>query len=95
MGAQMMRIFAEFGRIKDTDPASGEAQALAGKLQAFITEHYYKCTEDILSGLGRMYAAGGDFTENIERRGTAGFADKAIQIYCSRRGAAANCSMEE
>ena len=98
LGAQMMRIFAEFGRIKDTDPASGEAQALAGKLQAFITEHYYKCTEDILSGLGRMYAAGGDFTENIDGaggKGTAGFADKAIQIYCSRRGAAANCSMEE
>lgn len=98
LGAQMMRIFAEFGRIKDRDPASGEAQALAGKLQAFITEHSYKCTEDILSGLGRMYAAGGDFTENIDGaggKGTAGFADKAIQIYCSRRGAAANCSMEE
>jgi hypothetical protein len=34
-----------------------------------------------------MYSGGGDMTENIDKaggRGTAEFADQAIQIHCSR-----------
>ena len=89
LGEQMMEMFSKFGKIKDENPASEMAQALVGKLQAFITEHYYRCTDDILSGLGRMYAAGGDFTENIDKaggRGTAEFANQAIQIRCGQYG---------
>ena len=83
----MMQIFAEFGTIKEEDPASPKAQAAVGKLQGFITQHYYTCTKEILSGLGRAYAAGGEFTQNIDRaggKGTAGFAAKAIEIYCRK-----------
>ena len=86
LGEQMMQIFAELGKVKDGSPASEEAQALVKKLQAFITEHYYACSKEILSGLGRMYAGGGEMTENIDRCGGAGtgvFANEAIQIYCS------------
>ena len=86
LGEQMMQIFAAFGKVKDGSPASEEAQALVRKLQAFITEHYYACSREILSGLGRMYAGGGEMTENIDRYGGAGtgvFANEAIQIYCS------------
>ena len=78
-------IFAEFGTIRQSDPASGEAQALVKKLQDYITEHMYTCTNEILSGLGKMYSGGGDFTKNIDSfggEGTAGFASKAIEIYC-------------
>ena len=85
MAALMMEIFKEFGRIKDQDPASDKAQALVKQLQDFITEHFYTCTNQILSGLGKMYSAGGDFTINIDNaggEGTAKFADEAIQIYC-------------
>ena len=85
LAGQMMGIFREFGAVKDGDPASEEAQALAGKLQDFITEHYYTCTKEIFSGLGKMYAAGGEFTENIDKaggRGTAVFAAAAIEIFC-------------
>ena len=85
MAALMMEIFKEFGRIKDQDPASDKAQALVKQLQDFITEHFYTCTNQILSGLGKMYSAGGDFTTNIDKaggEGTAKFADEAIQIYC-------------
>ena len=81
----MIDIFGEFGQIRNTDPASGEAQALVKKLQDYITEHMYTCTKEILSGLGKMYAGGGDFTTNIDRfggEGTAVFASKAIEIYC-------------
>ena len=86
LGEQMMQIFAAFGKVKDGSPASEEAQSLVRKLQAFITEHYYACSKEILSGLGRMYAGGGEMTENIDRYGGAGtgvFANEAIQIYCS------------
>ncbi|MBQ2626328.1 MAG: MerR family transcriptional regulator [Eubacterium sp.] len=81
----MIDIFGEFGQIRDTDPASAEAQALVKKLQDYITEHMYTCTKEILSGLGKMYAGGGDFTKNIDSyggEGTAVFAARAIEIYC-------------
>lgn len=85
IGSRMMSIFAEFGEIRHSDPASGEAQALVKKLQDFITEHFYRCSDEILSGLGKMYAEGGDFTANIDKaggEGTAAFAEQAIRVYC-------------
>lgn len=42
-------------------------------------------TLEILNSPGEMYAAGGEFTENIDRaggEGTAVFAQRAIAIYC-------------
>ena len=89
----LMDIFAEFGAIKDANlgidkganPASAEAQALVKKLQDYITQHFYNCTKEILSGLGKMYAGGGDFTKNIDSyggEGTAEFVHQAIEVYC-------------
>ena len=86
VGEQMMQeIFGEFGKLKEKDPASKEAQDLVKKLQDFITEHFYTCTNEVLSGLGKMYAGGGEFTANIDAvggPGTAEFANKAIEVYC-------------
>ena len=81
----MMDIFAEFGQLRHTDPASEEAQKQVKKLQDYITEHMYTCSKEILQGLGRMYAGGGDFTTNIDQyggEGTAEFAHLAIEVYC-------------
>lgn len=81
----MMLLFVEFGEMKDLDPADEKVQAQVKKLQEYITEHFYNCTNQILSGLGRMYACGGEFTENIDNyggEGTAEFTHKAIEIYC-------------
>ena len=86
LSRKMMDIFSEFGAIKGGDPASEEAQALVRKLQDFISANYYTCTDTILSGLGRMYAAGGEMAGNIDRsggEGTAAFAAHAIRIHCS------------
>ena len=83
----LMEIFAEFGAVKGTDPASDKAQSLVKKLQDYITQHYYTCTKEILSGLGRMYAGGGEFTKNIDGfggEGTAEFTNRAIEIYCRK-----------
>ena len=81
----LMDIFRELGEIRTASPASAEAQALIKKLQDHITTHYYTCTSQILRGLGQMYAAGGEMTENIDKAGgggTAVFAKNAIEIYC-------------
>ena len=87
INARLMGIFAEFGKIRNQDPESAKAVELAKKLQDFITEHFYKCTDEILMGLGSMYAGGGEFTINIDKvggEGTAVFADKAIRALCRK-----------
>ena len=88
LGRQMMAVFADFGMVKDQGPASEAAQALVRRLQAFISAHYYPCSDRILASLGSMYASSGDFTANIDRAGgagTAAFVNEAIQIYCTQR----------
>ncbi len=80
---RFMTLFAEFGELKGGSPDSPEAQAQVRKLQSFITENMYTCTDEILRGLGKMYAAGGEFTENIDKaggKGTAEFAAAAIKV---------------
>ena len=87
MIVDFMAIFAEFGEIRALSPDNSEVQEQVKKLQDYITEHFYKCTPQILSGLGQMYAAGGEFTENIDKaggEGTAEFVAKAIKVYCGK-----------
>lgn len=82
---KMMNIFVEFGSIKGQLPESEEAQALVKKLQDFISEHFYTCSNKILGELGKMYGCSGDFTKNINQAGgdgTAEFAAAAIEFYC-------------
>lgn len=84
LGVGMFDIFAEFGKVKDGSPDAEEAQALVRKLQNYITDHFYTCTDEILEGLGQMYAGGGDMTKNIDKmggEGTAVFANEAIEAY--------------
>ena len=81
----IMQIFAEFGQMKDSEPGDEKVQLEVKKLKNYISEHFYNCSNEILRGLGQMYASGGEFTENIDRTGgdgTAVFAAKAIEIYC-------------
>ena len=80
-------LFEEFGTMKKLDPASDEVQAQVKRLQDFITENMYTCSDDILYSLGTAYTGGGEFTENIEKlggTGTAEFVFRAIKIYCGR-----------
>lgn len=86
-GAELMEFFVKFGEIKETDPASAEAQVIAKGLQEYISANYYTCTPTIFRSLGQMYAAGGEFTENIDKAGGAGtaqFAAEAIEVYCGK-----------
>ena len=79
-----MQLFVEFGQMKEMDPADEQAQLQVRKLQDYITDHFYTCSDKILCGLGRMYAGGGELTEKIDNVGgigTAEFASKAIDIF--------------
>ncbi len=85
--ADFSKLFEEFGAMKEMDPASKEVQAQVKRVQDFITENLYTCTNDILYGLGTGYVGGGELTENIEKmggEGTAEFIFEAIKIYCGR-----------
>lgn len=81
----LMSVFAKFSLcLKDGNAAdSDEAQALVKELQAYITENYYTCTNQILAGLGQMYVADERFKENIDKngQGTAEFVVAAIKAY--------------
>ncbi|MBR5178636.1 MAG: MerR family transcriptional regulator [Lachnospiraceae bacterium] len=82
----IMKIFTEFGGMKDQEPGSEAVQKQVKKLQDYITENMYNCTKEILSGLGHAYSAPGEMNTNIDNaggEGTGEFVDKAIQIYCS------------
>lgn len=82
---RFMLLFKEAGEIKNGDPASVGAQNLVKKIQDYITENLYTCTNKILRGLGEMYSGGGDITTNIDAyggEGTAVFVANAIEIYC-------------
>ncbi|MCR4728221.1 MAG: MerR family transcriptional regulator [Lachnospiraceae bacterium] len=85
--ADFMKVFEEFGTMKDKEPAAKEVQEQVKKLKAFITDHFYKCSDEVLFGLGKMYAAGGEFTENIDKmggEGTAEFTYRAIKHFCGK-----------
>ena len=80
-----MQIFVEFGLMKEMNPSDEKVQFQVKKLQDYITEHFYKCSNEILAGLGKMYVGGGEFTENIDAAGgvgTAEFTNAAIEIFC-------------
>ena len=85
LGEGIMELFTKLGTMNGLAPDSTEVQAWVKELQAYITEHFYNCTPQILAGLGEMYAGGGSMTENIDAaggKGTGEFAREAIRVYC-------------
>ncbi len=58
--------------MKEMDPEDEQVQLQVRKLQDYITNHFYTCSDKILCGLGRMYAGGGELTENIDNVGGTG-----------------------
>jgi len=79
-------IFGEFAdSMKESfSQSDDDVQSLVKKLQNFITENFYTCTNEILSGLGQMYVCDERFKSNIDKhgKGTAEFVSSAIKIFC-------------
>ena len=85
--AGLIKIFEDFGKIKDKAPDSKEAHKMVERLQAYLDKNFYKCSCEMLLNLGKMYAGGGEFTENINSYGgdgTADFVYKAIKSFCKK-----------
>lgn len=83
-GKQLMDMIGAFGRSRPASPDSREAQDFVARLQTFITDHFYTCTDAVLLGLAEMYGSG-DFRKNIDHaggEGTAAFIARAIRIRC-------------
>ena len=85
LAAGMDHVMAEFSLCmkQGEAPGSAKAQSLVKTLQDYITENFYHCTNEILSGLGQMYVADERFKSNIDRHaaGTAAFIQEAIAAY--------------
>ena len=85
----LMSIFAEFTEFKNNGCGVNvpEVQSLVGKLQDYITQNYYTCTNEIIAGLGKMYVADERFKESIDKygEGTAEFASEAIALFCREK----------
>lgn len=86
MGEGLENILEDFAVCMNNGSSydSTDAQTLVEKLQSYITENFYTCTNDILAGLGQMYVADERFKNNIDKHsvGTAEFVSKAIKVYC-------------
>ena len=84
----MDRIMEDFALCmqQGETPDSAQAQSLVKKLQNYISEHYYHCTNEILAGLGQMYVQDARFKKNIDKHadGTAEFISEAIKVYCRK-----------
>ena len=79
-----MQLFCELGALRGEDPTAPAVQLQIGAIRDFITAHYYTCTNEILRGLGVMYANDDAFRERIDAaggKGTAAFAAQAIEVF--------------
>ena len=85
----LMSIFAEFAECKNDGFAvnSPKVQSLVVKLQEYITQNYYTCTNEILAGLGQMYTCDERFKNNIDNygEGPAELVADAIIVYIKGR----------
>ena len=81
---EMDAILRAFAEARTLNAADSRAQALVARLKAHITARHYECTDEILAGLGAMYAHDARFRRNIDRfgEGTAAFMSRAIAHYC-------------
>lgn len=86
LGEGMEKVLEEFAICMNSGATfdSEEAQKLVKKLQNYITENFYTCTNEILASLGQMYVADERFKNNIDKHsvGTTEFVSKAIEEFC-------------
>jgi DNA-binding transcriptional MerR regulator len=74
-------ILRKFAALAGQDPASPAVRAALAEWRAYIGARFYPVTEEILSGLGQMYAGDGRFTRALDAygEGTARLMSEAIR----------------
>ena len=78
-----MALFSDIGSLRQLPPADPTVQDKIRKLQEFINENYYNCSDEILNGLGQLYVCDERMKNNIDKaggEGTAAFVQQAITL---------------
>ena len=79
-------VFEEFAELDRSgiSPDDEAAKIQVERLQQCITDNFYTCKNEILAGLGQMYAADVRFKNYIDKHGegTAEFVSQCIKSYC-------------
>ncbi len=85
---EMETLLAAFASAKAAgdSPDGDRVATLVRRLQQFISDTQYTCTDAMLASLGQMYVADERFTANIDRHGdgTAAFISRAIAAVVGR-----------
>ena len=84
-GQRLMELLAKFGALRALPAEDKAVQNQVSALQTHISENFYTCTPEILSGLGQMYVSDERFRQSIDAaggEGTAEFVSRAIKVYC-------------
>lgn len=83
---QMDVLLDKFSQCLDLAPEDTKVQELVSQWQQYITNTYYDCTKEILSGLGQMYMADERFKKNMDKfaEGTTKLMSEAIAVYCHK-----------
>lgn len=79
----------DFAKLKEFSFSDSKVQKQVETLQSYISEHFYPCDIEILSGMGQMYIADNRFTAFIDKtagQGTVSFVSSAIAEYVKNNG---------
>ena len=86
--SEMNDIFCEFSMCmkNNIQVNSDQVLNLVSVLQNHITENYYRCTNEILTGLGQRYDYDARCRNNNDKNGdgTAEYVRNAIEVYCRK-----------
>lgn len=85
--AEMDALIEGFAKLNERGiaPDHEKPRLQVRKLQQFISDRMYLCTDEILSGLGQLYVADERFKNNIDKHGegTAEYISACIKCYCA------------
>lgn len=86
LAAEQDEIFSAFAELAEYPPESSEVQEQVKRWQEFITANYYRCTTEILEGLGELYISDARFRDNLNEygSGTAEIMSRGISVYCGK-----------
>lgn len=86
---EMAAIMRDFAKLQEHSLSDSKVQKQVEISQSYISEHFYPCDVEILSGLGQMYIADNRFRAFIDKaagQGTASFVSSAIAEYVKNNG---------
>ncbi len=86
--SEAQSTFEKLALYESKSPGCREVQQTVKEWQDHISEHFYKCDEQMLSYLGHLYVTDERFSNYINRFGNgnlASFLNRAIEIFCLRQ----------